>query len=66
MAVYTSELLAKELERAGILHDLDTIARVVIDLRAGVPVTVYVQRYGRPELAELLPDLLMGAEVVET
>ena len=66
MAVITSDVLAKELERAGVLHDLHGILRVVIDLQAGKPVQIYVQRHGRPELPELLPELLIGSEVVET
>lgn len=66
MAVITSNLLGKELERAGVVHDIDTIQRIVVDLCADEPVKVYVQRVGRPGLAEVLPDLLVDVEVVET
>lgn len=65
MSTVMSEIVAKALVQAGVIHDLNHAERVVIELRSREPVRIYVQRLGGSELAELLPDLLVGAEVVE-
>lgn len=58
MSIPTSHVVAKALAEAGIVYDLDTVQRIVIDLRTNDPVRIYVQRIGGPELAELLPAVL--------
>lgn len=66
MAKSVIDRVGKALADAGVISDLDSVVRVVIDLRAGQPAVVYVQRYGRPGLAEVLAETLVGAEVVES
>jgi hypothetical protein len=63
-----SHVVAKALAEAGVIHDLDTVQRVIIDLRAREPVQIYVQRLGGADLRELLPAVLTEAkpEVIES
>ena len=52
---------AKALEAAGVVSDLNTIERIVIDVRADDVVHVHVQRMGTERLlsiAPLLPPLI--------
>ena len=41
---------AKALEAAGVVSDLNTIERIVIDVQAMQPVRIYVQRIGDEQL----------------
>jgi hypothetical protein len=44
---------ARALEAAGVISDLDSITRVVIDVNPGEVVTVYVERVGGPALKDV-------------
>jgi hypothetical protein len=66
MATFFVDPIGQALADAGVISDINTVVRVVVDIRAGEPATVYVQRYGRPELADVLAKNLVGAEVVES
>ena len=44
---------AKALEEAGVISDLDTITRIVIDVDPANVVQVYVQRVAGPELEQV-------------
>ena len=44
---------AKALEAAGVVSDLDSITRLVIDVNPAEGVTVYVQRVAGPELKDI-------------
>jgi hypothetical protein len=62
MTVVIADRVAQALADAGLVHDLSTVRRIVIDLQVGQAAMVYVQRLGQPELAELLPELLLETE----
>lgn len=66
MKLSQSNDVAKALAKAGIVDDINSIQRIVIDLCAGQPAQVYVQRVGGPELAELLPRTLVDVAVVDS
>lgn len=55
--------LARALEAAGVVHDINSIERIVIDISASHPVRVHVQRIGDKRLIGLA-EILTGAEVV--
>jgi hypothetical protein len=57
----TGREFAQALEAAGVVSDLGTIERIVIDVRAAGAVHVHVQRIGTERLlsiAPLLPPLI--------
>ena len=63
MAIPSGRKFAKALEDAGIVSDLSTIERIVIDVRSDDAVRVHVQRIGDDRLIDLAA-ILAGAEVV--
>lgn len=44
---------ARALEAAGVVSDLDSVERIVIDINPAEVVTVYVKRVAGPELAQV-------------
>lgn len=54
---------AKALEGAGVVHDINSIERIVIDVRNDQLIRVHVQRFGDERLIDLAA-ILTGAEVV--
>lgn len=59
---------ARALESAGVVSDLDTISRIVIDVDPGDLVKVYVERVCGPELkqvAGLLGEMMAGGRAVD-
>lgn len=52
MSIPTGRAFAKALEEAGVVTDLNTIERIVIDVQASEPVHVYVQRFGDSRLLD--------------
>jgi hypothetical protein len=54
------QVFARALEAAGIIEDLDAIERIVIDVRGGEPVRLYVQRLGDDRLPSIAA-ILAGA-----
>lgn len=64
MSILTGRAFAKALEEAGVVSDLNTIERIVIDVTASDLVRVYVQRTGDerlPAVAGLLGAMMAGA-----
>ena len=59
-SVLTTEEFAKALEAAGVISDLDTTQRIIIDLKPGHLVTIHVQRDGDKRLIDLA-SMLTGA-----
>ncbi|MGH6654063.1 MAG: hypothetical protein ACRDVE_02525 [Actinocrinis sp.] len=54
---------AKALEAAGVVSDLNSIERIVIDVNPAEPVTVYVKRVAGPELKQVAG--LLGAMMAD-
>ena len=53
MARIRGRVFAQALADAGVVSDLDTIMRIVIDVRAHEPVWIHVQRLGDDRLIDL-------------
>lgn len=62
--VLHSRQFAEALESAGVVSGIDSVERVVIDIRAGQFVEVYVQRTGDERLLGIVP-MLADAQVIE-
>jgi hypothetical protein len=58
-----SNVFGQALADAGIVEDIDTVQRVVIDVQAGEPLMIYVQRFGDERWLDVAP-LAAGAEVI--
>lgn len=54
MATVLGHVFAKALEDAGVVHDLNTVTRIVIDIRDAMkPVDIHIQRLGDERLIDL-------------
>lgn len=52
MSIPTGRAFAKALEEAGVISDLNSITRVIIDIQPGDLVRVYVERVGENRLLD--------------
>ncbi len=57
MAKISGIHFAEALEKAGIISDLNTIARVIIDIKAGDVIRLHVERIGDQRLLDTVPEL---------
>ena len=55
---------AAALEAAGVITDIDTITRVIIDVDPAKSVEIHIQRIGDERLLDIVP-MLAGAQVIE-
>jgi hypothetical protein len=60
----TCRKFAAALEAAGVISDLDTIERIIIDVDPAKMVTIHVQRVGDERLLEIAA-VLAGAQITE-
>jgi len=58
-----SNVFGQALADAGIIEDIDSVQRIVIDAQAGEPLMIYVQRFGDERWLDVAP-LAAGAEVI--
>jgi hypothetical protein len=68
MSILTGREFAEALEKAGVVSDLNTIERIVIDVQAAEPVRIYVVRFGDERIlpaAGILGQLLADVEVTD-
>jgi hypothetical protein len=63
-ATLTVPEFAKALESAGVISDIDSILRVVIDIDPAKCVEIHIQRVGDERLLGVVP-MLAGAQVIE-
>jgi hypothetical protein len=63
-ATLTVPQFAKALEAAGVVSDIDSITRIVIDIDPAKLVEIHIQRAGDARLLDIVP-MLTGARVVE-
>jgi hypothetical protein len=60
-----SSEFARHLEAAGVVDDLSTVRRVVVDAVAGEPVMVYIVRFGDERLLDVDWGGLVPEPIVE-
>ena len=63
LTVLKSDDIAEKLRQAGIITDLQTARRVIIDIEAGDVVRVYVELYGTREMLDLILPEVGRAEI---
>jgi hypothetical protein len=55
----------KALVKAGVFHQDDKVVRCIIDMQAGYPVVMHIQRWGDERLLEVDWAMLQEAEIRE-
>jgi hypothetical protein len=59
----TSEKFGQALADAGLIEDIDSTCRIVIDAQVGEPLMIYVQRFGDERWLDVAP-LAAGVQVI--
>jgi hypothetical protein len=62
--VISTDTMWKAMVAVGVFRESDRISRCIIDMQAGHPVVMHIQRWGDERLLEVAP-LLKAAEIRE-